>query len=144
MELERLHPEQTRKALESLKRLEPENLRAHAIPQKGSGNRNADPPSCSLDEVGGVGAEPPIALTPPVHQWSRFCRRMERTTAGKQFFFLFPVVGSAMARQNPDCQGERVEIFRAERRKYDPTLDWLDRRNGRERQKLESAERKSK
>jgi hypothetical protein len=37
-----------------------------------------------------------------------------------------------------------VEIFRAERRKYDPTLDWLDRWNGRERQKLESAERKSK
>lgn len=60
---------------------------------------------------------------------------------------LFPVPRFRRSHSTAKIQtvkGERVEIFRAERRKYDPTLDGLDRRNGRERQKLESAERKSK
>lgn len=60
---------------------------------------------------------------------------------------LFPVPRCRQRNGTAKIQtvkGERVEIFRAERRKYDPTLDGLDRRNGRERQKLESAERKSK
>ena len=60
---------------------------------------------------------------------------------------LFPVPRFRRSHSTAKIQtvkGERVEIFRAKRRKYDPTLDGLDRRNGRERQKLESAERKSK
>ena len=60
---------------------------------------------------------------------------------------LFPVPRCRQRNGTAKIQtvkGERVEVFRAERRKYDPTLDGLDRRNGRERQKLESAERKSK
>ena len=60
---------------------------------------------------------------------------------------LFPVPRCRQRNGTAKIQtvkGERVEIFRAKRRKYDPTLDWLDRWNGKERQKLESAERKSK
>ena len=47
MELERLHPEQTRKALESLKRLEPETSAPTQSP-KGSGNRRSPHRSTSI------------------------------------------------------------------------------------------------
>jgi hypothetical protein len=80
---------------------------------------------CSLDEAGGAGAEPPQSLQLPPHQRSRFCRRMERTLAGLDEI-LFPVVGSAMARQKPACQGFEGGDLRS---KYYPALDWQDRRS---------------
>ncbi|MEH2932672.1 hypothetical protein VSQ48_22820 [Candidatus Ventrimonas sp. KK005] len=61
-----------------------------------------------------------IALTPPVHQWSRFCRRMERTTAGNSSLSCSPLSAAQWHGKNPDGQGGKGGDFQSGAAKIRP------------------------
>ena len=86
----------------------------------------------------GRGGRATAKATVSTNQWSRFCRIMKQTMAGKR---IYPVPrcrrrnGTAKVRP---VKGLRVEIFlpRVLAKKYYPSLDRPDRRSGRRDTKL--------
>jgi len=84
---------------------------------------------CSLEEVGGVGAEPPHKLRLPLPSESDFAVKWHRRQRGQETCFLLLVVGKAMPRQ-------KYRLSRVKggdlRQQILPDLDRLDRCNGRQ------------